>query len=326
MVETFGNRANSPPNSMETKVVKKLRLLITGASGLLGQKVTQLSIEKGYDVYSTYNEHPAHLGNPIKLDLTDQDQVLKTINTIKPDAIIHTAAYTNLDDCEINQDMAWAINAEATKNIAEASSKISAHLTYVSTDYVFDGKKGSYTEQDSTNPISYYAFTKLKGEEFTKKYADTWCIARPSVIYGWGPKYKLNFATWLITNLQQRKEVKVLTDQYVSPTLNTNLAEMLLEITERKISGILHTAGATRVSRHEFALKLADAFNLNTSLIKPAKISDMQWKAKRPKDSSLNVNKATALLNKKPLTLNQAFEVMKKEEKTRESAAQSKLP
>jgi dTDP-4-dehydrorhamnose reductase len=298
---------------METKVVKKLRLLITGASGLLGQKLAQLSLEKGYDVYSTYNEHAAHLGNPIKLDLTDQNQVFKIINMIRPDAVVHTAAYTNVDDCEINQNIAWAINAEATKNIAEASSKIRAHLTYVSTDYVFDGKRGSYTEHDSTNPISYYAFTKLKGEEFTKKYAGTWCIARPSVIYGWGPKYKLNFATWLIINLQQGKEVKVLTDQYVSPTLNTNLAEMLLEITERKISGIFHTAGATRVSRHEFALKLADAFNLDMSLIKPAKISDMQWKAKRPKDSSLNVNKAVTLLNKKPLTLNQAFEVMKRE-------------
>jgi dTDP-4-dehydrorhamnose reductase len=290
-----------------------LRLLITGASGLLGQKVTQLSIEKRYDVYSAYKEHPTNLGTPLKVDLTDQNQVLKIINTIKPDAIIHTAAYTNVDYCESNQDLAWKLNAEATKNIAEVSSKTSAHLTYVSTDYVFDGKKGLYTEKDSTNPISYYALTKLKGEEFTKKYANTWCIARPSVIYGWSPKHKLNFATWLITNLQQGKEVKVLTDQYVSPTLNTNLAEMLLEITERKISGILHTAGATRLSRHEFALKLADTFNLNMGLIKPAKISDMQWEAKRPKDSSLNVSKATALLNKKPLTLSQAFEVMKKE-------------
>jgi len=133
------------------------------------------------------------------------------------------------------------------------------------------------------------------------------------VIYGWGPKYKLNFATWLIINLQQGKEVKVLTDQFVSPTLNTNLAEMLLETTEKKLGGILHTAGATRVSRYEFSLKLADIFNLNMNLIKPAKMSDMQWNAKRPRDSSLNVNKATALLNRKPLTLNQAFEVMKRE-------------
>ena len=291
-----------------------MKLLITGASGLLGQKVTQLSLEEGHDVYSTYKEHPTNLGNPTKLDLTDQNQVLRIINTLKPEAIIHTAAYTNVDDCEINQDLAWKINAEATKNIAEASAKISAHLTYVSTDYIFDGKKGSYTEQDGTNPISYYAFTKLKGEEAVKKHANTWCIARPSVLYGWGPKYKLNFATWLIINLQQRKEVKVLTDQYVSPTLNTNLADMLLEITERKITGILHTAGATRVSRHEFALKLAEVFNLNIDLVKPAKMNEMPWRAKRPRDSSLNVSKALTLLNQKPLKLDQALKLMKTEE------------
>jgi len=102
-------------------------------------------------------------------------------------------------------------------------------------------------------------------------------------------------------------------DQYVSPTLNTNLAEMLLEIAERRITGILHTAGATRVSRQEFALKLAEVFNLNMDLIKSAKMNEMPWKAKRPKDSSLNVSRALALLNAKPLKLNQALGIMRRE-------------
>ena len=205
------------------------------------------------------------------------------------------------------------MNAEATKHVAMASTSIGAHLTYVSTDYVFDGEKEFYTEDDSPNPISYYGYTKLKGEEFVKEHAEEWCIARASVIYGWGRAHRLNFATWLINNLNQGKEVKVLTDQYVSPTLNTNLAEMLLEIAERKITGTLHTAGATRVSRHEFALKLAQVFNLDTNLIKPAKMNEIPWKAKRPRDSSLNVSKASALLNAKPLKLNQVLEMMKKE-------------
>jgi len=289
-----------------------LKLLVTGASGLLGHKVAQLAIEKGHEVYSTYKEHATNFGTPIKLDLADQNEISKAITKLKPEAIIHAAAYTDVDGCETNQNLAWKINAEATKQIAEASTRINSHLTYISTDYVFDGDKGFYTEEDKTNPISYYGYTKLKGEEFTKEHATKWCIARPSVLYGW-LDYKQNFATWLINSLNQKKEVKVLEDQYVSPTLNTNLAQMLLEITQRKILGILHTAGGTRISRHEYALRLAEVFNLNKDLIKPAKMDEMSWKTKRPKDSSLNVNRAAALLNKKPLTLNQAFEVMKKE-------------
>jgi dTDP-4-dehydrorhamnose reductase len=285
---------------------------VTGASGLLGHKVAQLALERGHAVYSIYKEHPTNFGTPIKLDLANQSEISKVITELEPEAIIHSAAYTDVDGCETNQDLAWKINAEATKHVAIASASIDSHLIYVSTDYVFDGEKGLYVEEDKTNPISYYGYTKLKGEEFIEKHAKKWCIARPSVLYGW-MDYKPNFATWLINSLNQKKEVKVLKDQYVSPTLNTNLAQMLLEITQRKITGIMHTAGCTRISRHEYALKLAEVFNLDRDLIKPAKMSEMPWKAKRPKDSSLNVNKATAQLNKKPLALNQAFEIMKKE-------------
>ncbi|MBS7631986.1 sugar nucleotide-binding protein [Candidatus Bathyarchaeota archaeon] len=114
-----------------------------------------------------------------------------------------------------------------------------------------------------------------------------------------------------MSNLKEGREVRVLTDQYVSPTLNTNLSEMLLEIAERKITGTLHTVGADRVSRYEFAVKLSQTFNLNKNLIKPAKIDEMRWVAKRPKDSSLNVSKAQGLLNTSPRGLNQALNTIK---------------
>jgi len=292
-----------------------LRLLITGASGLLGHKTAQLALQKDHEVYSLYKKHPINLGTPIKIDLIDQSKISKLINDVKPEAIIHTAAYTNVDGCEIHRDLAWRINAEATKHIAIASANTDTHLTYVSTDYVFDGEKGLYSEEDQPNPISYYGYTKLKGEEFVKKYSREWCIARASVIYGWGApiQTKLNFATWLIKSLNQGKEVKILTDQYVSPTLNTNLAEMLLEVAERRITEILHTAGATRVSRQEFALKLAQVFDLSANPIKPAKMNDIPWNAKRPRDSSLNVSKANLVLKSKPLKLDQALQKMREE-------------
>jgi len=289
-----------------------LRILITGASGLLGHRTSQLALEKDHKVYAIYKEHKISLGIPVQLDLTDREKLLQVIPQCKPDAIIHTAAYTNVDDCEVNRDLAWKVNIEATKHIAMASTGINSHLIYVSTDYVFDGEKGFYIENDDPNPINYYGYSKLKGEEFVRQYAEEWCIARPSVIYGWAPVHKQNFATWLLNNVNQGKEVRVLTDQYVSPTLNTNLAEMLIEIAERKVTGILHTAGSTRVSRCEFALRLAEVFNLNNDLIKPAKMDEMLWKAKRPRDSSLNVSKALALLNQKPQELSQALQSLAK--------------
>ena len=290
-----------------------MKLLITGASGLLGHKIVQLAVEKGHEAHSTYREHATKSGNPVKLDLTDKNQVSETILKLKPEAIVHTAAYTDVEGCEINQDLAWKVNAEATRHLAEASASIRSHLTYVSTDYVFDGEKGLYSEEDQPNPVSYYGYTKLKGEEFVKKHAYTWSIARTSVIYGWNQTQKLNFATWIINNLKQGKEIKVLIDQHVSPTLNTNLAEMLLEIAEKKMTGTLHTAGASRVSRHEFALKLAEVFGLSNGVIRPSRTDEMLWKAKRPRDSSLNISKADVLLNAKPMELNQALKKMRKE-------------
>jgi len=200
------------------------------------------------------------------------------------------------------------VNAEACKHIAVSSRNLGAYLIYVSTDYVFDGERGFYREEDTPNPINHYGYTKMMGEEFVKRYAKSWCIARTSVIYGWGG-LKLNFATWLIKNLKQGGQVKALVDQYVSPTLNSNLAEMLIEIAEKRLQGILHTAGANRVSRYEFAKKLAEIFNLNPDLVTPAKMVELQWMARRPRDSSLNTTKCSSILKRsKPMRLEEALE------------------
>jgi dTDP-4-dehydrorhamnose reductase len=287
-----------------------MRILVTGASGLLGGKVASLALKRGHTVFSAYNEHPAEAGIALKLDITNAGGVKEAVCSIKPDSIIHTAAYTNVDGCEENRDLAWRVNAEACKHLATSSADAGAHLVYVSTDYVFDGERGLYREEDKPNPINHYGYTKLMGEEFVKQYAKSWCIARTSVIYGWGGS-KLNFATWIIENLEKGSQVRVLVDQYVSPTLNTNLAQMLIEIAERRLCGILHTAGASRVSRYEFAKKLASAHRLNPDLIAPARMGEIHWKAKRPKDSSLDVSMCLRTLKEsKPMRLEEAIEAM----------------
>jgi len=287
-----------------------LKIFVTGGSGLLGSKIAEISLEKGYDVYSGYCHHKPEFGKAVKFDLTNANSIVKAINDVKPDVIIHTAALTDVDRCEVDKDLAYKINVEGTKIIAEMARKFNYFLIYISTDYVFDGNKGLYKEEDETNPINYYGYTKLLGENFCQDF----CIARTCVIYGAKPASgKVNFVLWLINKLEKGEEVRIVTDQYITPTLNTNLAEMLLEVAERKITGIFHLAGTTRVSRFGFAKEIARVFGLDDSLIIPSRMDEINWIAKRPRDSSLDVSKAAKYLNEKPYDLRKALKILKGE-------------
>jgi len=287
-----------------------MRVFITGASGLLGSKVAEIALERGYEVYSGYNSHEPKFGEPVKFDLANPDSVVKAISEIKPDVIIHSAALTDVDKCEVEKELAYKINVEGTKVVAEMARKLEAFIVYISTDYVFDGSRGMYKEEDETNPINYYGYTKLLGE----KYCQDFCIARPCVIYGAKPASgKVNFVLWLINKLENGESVKIVTDQFITPTLNTNLAKMVLECAERELKGIFHLAGATRVSRFEFAKEIAKEFELDENLIIPARMDDINWIAKRPKDSSLNTSKAQNLPDEKPYELKKALKVLKED-------------
>jgi len=283
-----------------------MRIFITGGSGLLGSKIAEIALEK-HEVYAGYRHSKPEFGEVTKFDLT-KDADLDVIYGIKPEVIIHTAALTNVDECEVNRELAYRINAEGTRRVAEVAKDLEAFLVYVSTDYVFSGDKGMYKEEDEPAPINYYGYTKLMGE----RYCD--CVARPCVIYGAKPASgKINFALWLINKLRNKEGVKIVTDQYITPTLNTNLARMLLEIAERELKGIFHLAGATRISRYDFALRIADKFGLDNDLIIPSRMEEMRWIASRPKDSSLDTSKASGYLKEKTYDLDKALRVLKEE-------------
>jgi dTDP-4-dehydrorhamnose reductase len=313
VVETPSNGKNSSSNTMETEKCT-VKLLITGASGLLGSKLCELATRKKYEAYSAYNKHKPLHGIPVQFDVSDKNVVEKTFEEIAPEAVVHAAALTGVDKCEVEKELAWKINVEGTENIVNSCKKHQIFLVYISTDYVFDGEKGMYKETEKPAPINYYGFTKLKGEEIVKKLTDEYCIARPSVIYGSTPATgKINFALWLLNKLKRKEEAKIVTDQMNSPTLNTNLANMILEILKRELTGIFHLAGATPLSRYEFAKLLAETFNLGANPIKPTSSKAIPWIAKRPKDSSLNVEKARQTLRNKPLKIHEALKKMKKE-------------
>jgi dTDP-4-dehydrorhamnose reductase len=284
-----------------------MRIFISGGSGLLGTKIAEIALEKGYEVYAGYCHNKPEFGEPVKLDLA-KDRYLEVIYNIKPEVIIHTAALTSVDECEANKALAYKINAEGTRRVAGIAKGLGAFFVYVSTDYVFSGDKGMYKEEDEPNPVNYYGYTKLFGEKYCG------CIARPCVIYGAKlASGKVNFALWLIDKLRNNEEVKIVTDQYITPTLNTNLAKMILEVAERKLKGVFHLAGATRVSRYGFALRIAEKFGLDKDLIILSRMAEMGWIAFRPKDSSLNTSKASRYLNEKPYDLDKSLEVLRGE-------------
>jgi dTDP-4-dehydrorhamnose reductase len=289
-----------------------VKLLVTGASGLLGTRICQLSVGHNNEVYSAYSQHLPQSETPIKLDITDGTALKQLFEKTKPDVVVHSAALTDVDKCEKERDLAWKINVESTSNIAQLCHKHNCFLVYISTDYVFNGEKGNYRETEQTAPINNYGLTKLKGEEEIKKSKAEYCIARTSVIYGSNPAAgKINFALWLLEKLRKKEEAKTVIDQWNSPTFNTNLAEMVLEILERRITGTFHLAGATRLTRHEFAQKIAETFNLDQNLLRPTSSEKMPWIAKRPRDTSLSVEKAKQTLKNKPLQISEALSRLK---------------
>lgn len=274
------------------------KILVTGASGLLGHKIVSELLSKGFHVIAVYNKTNIPIVHSnlrkIKLDISNTLSLEDFILKVKPEIIIHAAAYTNVDGCEVNKEYAWKVNVNATRSIVRAAKITKSYLIYISTDYVFDGEKGYYVEDDLPNPINYYGLTKLIAEEYVKSSDLLYSVIRPSAIYGIGPG-KLNFATFVINELKKGNEINIVTDQYVSPTFNVALAEAIAEILEREYQGILHVAGE-RISRYRFAIKIAERFNLPIELIRGIKMNQLPWRAKRPRDSSLDTSKARRLL------------------------------
>jgi dTDP-4-dehydrorhamnose reductase len=291
-----------------------MKLLITGASGLYGSKLAELALKNGHEVFSVHSQHEAVHGVPVQLDITDKEKVAAEVAKFKPDAIVHAASMTDVDKCEQNKDLAQKINVEGTRNVVDAAKAVGTFILFISTDYVFDGEKGCYKETDQPSPMSFYAYTKLKAEEIVKDSGLSWCIVRPSVIYGVVPAAgKVNFALWIINKLRSGEQAKVFVDQWNSPTLNSSLAEMTLEAAERRLTGIFHLSGASRVSRFDFAVQLARTLGLDEKLLVPSNMKDMSFPAKRPRDSSLDTSKAERTLEHKPLKIVDALARLKAE-------------
>ena len=215
---------------------------------------------------------------------------------------------TYVDLCETEQELTMKINAEATQTLAKQAARLGAFFCYISTDYVFDGKKGMKKETDTPNPLGFYGKSKLEGEKRVQDLASSWCIARTSTPFGIHPKRK-SFPLLVAQNLKNKQEMNVLVDQFTSPTYVPNLSKMIIEIATRQIVGIIHLAGSSRISRFETAELVAEKLNLDKKLLNAVTIDQMDWKAKRPKDSSLDVAKASSILKDKPQPIEKSLDL-----------------
>jgi len=293
----------------------KLKFLVTGSAGLVGQQVVK-DLSKSNQVFSCYNESKPEYGDSVKMDLKNYEMVSSILTEIKPDVVIHLGAMTGVDLCEKEKTSASEINTKATEIIAKECSKLNSFLVYVSTDYVFDGNFGMYKEDDVANPLGFYGKSKLEGEKAVQNFSTNWCIVRTSTPFGLHPTKK-SFPMWVIENLQKQKQIDVLTDQFTSPTYVPNLSRMLIEISERRITGIIHVAGASKTSRYQMASMVSDKLNLDSTLLKQISINKMKWVAQRPKDSSLDVSRASSILNEKPQKIDQSLNLFINEMKSK---------
>ena len=262
-------------------------------------------------MYAGFRSNPPTDGKPTRLDLSNPD-LGRVVRDVNPELVIHTGGLADVDQCEEQPELADRVNGIASGEIAKAAHNLGAHLTYVSTDYIFDGTQGNYDENANPNPISQYGRSKLLGERLVAETGGEYCIARTSLIYGWRRTRKPNYAVSVVQALQGKREVKAASDLYSSPTLSTNLAEMLLELSARRLTGIFHVSGATRTNRLEFANAIADQFSLDPAGIVRVNAQMLNLKAIRPSDSSMNVSKAMRTLDAKPLKLPEALQLFQR--------------
>jgi dTDP-4-dehydrorhamnose reductase len=290
------------------------RVLITGANGLLGQKLV-IHFSKWYEVLSTAKESesftPTKNSQFTPLDITEFEKVNEILYDFQPELIINAAAYTDVDGCEENKELAWQVNVEAVKNLSGYCQKNKIKIIHYSTDYIFDGQNGPYSEDSKPNPLSYYGQTKLLSEEIIQESQAGHLIVRTNVIFGVGINIKNNFFIWVFNKFKAGQPFQAVEDQFNNPTLADNLALASLETVERNLKGTLNIAGSEYLSRFDFALKVAKVFGFDSSLVSPIKTSELNQKAIRPIRGGLNVDLAKTLIQLPLLDVETALEFIK---------------
>ena len=292
------------------------KILITGSNGLLGQKlVSLLSQQTDIQLIATsrgVNRMDFTDGYDYQeMDITNAEQVTEVIKKVRPDAIIHTAAMTNVDQCEAEKDLCWTMNVKALEYLVEACEKQEIFLCHLSTDFVFDGEFGPYSEEDKPSPISFYGWSKYAAEEIVKRSKCSWSIVRTVLVYGISNDMsRSNIILWVKNSLEQRKAIKVVTDQFRTPTLAEDLAMGCWLVVNQKAKGVFHISGKDFLTPYEIAIETADFFELDKSLISQVDSSNFTQPAKRPARTGFILDKAVSVLGYNPVSFEEGIEIL----------------
>ncbi|WP_242335609.1 SDR family oxidoreductase [Anaeromyxobacter sp. SG66] len=301
-----------------------MRVAVTGANGLLGgEAVAALAASGGHEVLAI-GRGPCRLPPGAyrwaEADLGDGASVERVLREFGAEAVLHAGAATDVDACERDPELAWRVNVGGSEQVARACRALDARLVAVSTDYVFDGTAGPYSEDDVPNPRGVYARTKRCGEEAALVLVPDCAVARVAVVYSGRPGAKATFATQVVEKLSRGEKVHAFSDQLVSTTLAANGAAMCLELLlETGYRGVMHTSDATVLDRVEFARRVASEFGLLGQIV-PVKTADVKLLAPRPLRGGLRTERAAALLRMKPLAIDEALRRFREEWRLRGAA------
>ena len=288
-----------------------MKILVTGANGLLGSRLCAALAARGHGVVGTGRgalRSAAERWSYADTELTRAESVASILDQARPEVIVNCAAMTDVDGCERDPWQAFVVNAQLPAQLARESTSRGAHLVQVSTDYVFDGEAGPYAEDDRPNPRGVYALTKHMGEQAVRALAKSWAIGRTAVVYGWPPAGRNNFGAWLVATFANGQRVNLFSDQYVSPSLALNAAQLIAELAERRLPGMWNVAGASVVNRVEFGAALCERFGFDPQLVTPTRLADAPLASPRPPRCGLRVEKAQRELHAQPLPLASALD------------------
>ncbi|CAG5070471.1 dTDP-4-dehydrorhamnose reductase [Dyadobacter sp. CECT 9623] len=296
--------------------MEQKKILITGSNGLLGQKLVELLVAK--DNVRTFatakggNRLPFQEGYEfLEMDVTDVQEVEQVISQIRPNVVIHTAAMTNVDQCEMEKEACWKLNVTAVENLISVCGKFDIFLQHLSTDFVFDGKSGPYSEEDQPNPISFYGWSKYAAEQAVLSSGIRFAITRTVLVYGIAHDMsRSNIILWVKKSLEEGKAIKVVTDQYRTPTLAEDLAIGCYLIADQESEGIFHISGKDFLTPYEMAIMAADYFHLDKSLISPTDASAFTQPARRPPRTGFILTKASAVLGYEPHSFEEGIAIL----------------
>lgn len=287
---------------------KDVRILVTGANGLLGGFLVPELAAHGHEVLATGRGDcrlPVSANSAYEyhsLDITDPVQLFDVLEKWKPDHVVHAAAMTEADPCELDPVACWQVNVTGTRFIASAVEAVGASMTFVSTDFVFDGKHGPYQETDPTGPVNFYGCSKRIAEKAVMETATRWSIARTVLVYGHSDNIsRTSLMSWVRTKLQAGEKIRVVDDQIRTPTYAGDLAIGIRLLAECGESGIFHLAGSDVLTPWDMALQTAQYLNLDASLMQRVNADTFSQPARRPLRTGFFIDKARQVLGYKPI-------------------------